>query len=307
MGDVTRVTKEALDGQRVIKVFNAQEQEARDFETGQRAQPAQQHEADRREGHQQSRWCSSSRRSGLGGVLWMALVQVNDHGMTVGQFWGFLTALLLTTGADAHAGHGARAAAAGPRGRRQRVRGARRAHRGFHVGGRNARAPRGRHRVPRRELRVHEREGQRAALGEPRSVPAGKNCRDCRPLRAAASRRSSAWCRASTTPPPAQVLVDGIDVRDCNLRDLRDKRRAGQPGRRAVQRHASATTSRSASTSRIRRRWKPRAQRGVRRRVRGRSCRRVSTPRWAIAARCCRAGSASASPSRARCSRTRPS
>ena len=33
MGDVTRVVKEALDGQRVIKVFNAQEQEARDFET----------------------------------------------------------------------------------------------------------------------------------------------------------------------------------------------------------------------------------------------------------------------------------
>ena len=32
MGDVTRVTKEALDGQRVIKVFNAQEQEAREFE-----------------------------------------------------------------------------------------------------------------------------------------------------------------------------------------------------------------------------------------------------------------------------------
>ena len=32
MGDVTRVVKEALDGQRVIKVFNAQEQEARDFE-----------------------------------------------------------------------------------------------------------------------------------------------------------------------------------------------------------------------------------------------------------------------------------
>ena len=32
MGDVTRVVKEALDGQRVIKVFNAQKQEADDFE-----------------------------------------------------------------------------------------------------------------------------------------------------------------------------------------------------------------------------------------------------------------------------------
>ncbi len=28
MGDVTRVTKESLDSQRVIKVFNAQDQEA---------------------------------------------------------------------------------------------------------------------------------------------------------------------------------------------------------------------------------------------------------------------------------------
>ena len=28
MGDITRVVKEALDGHRVIKVFNAQEQEA---------------------------------------------------------------------------------------------------------------------------------------------------------------------------------------------------------------------------------------------------------------------------------------
>ena len=96
MGDVTRVTKEALDGQRVIKVFNAQEQEARDFEAV--------NEHNRRSNMKLIAAKATSNpvvqfiaSLGLGGVLWMALVQVNEHDMTVGQFWGFLTALLLTT------------------------------------------------------------------------------------------------------------------------------------------------------------------------------------------------------------------
>jgi ATP-binding cassette, subfamily B, bacterial MsbA len=96
MGDVTRVTKEALDGQRVVKVFNAQEQEARDFEAV--------NEHNRRSNMKLIAAKATSNpvvqfiaSLGLGGVLWMALVQVNDHDMTVGQFWGFLTALLLTT------------------------------------------------------------------------------------------------------------------------------------------------------------------------------------------------------------------
>jgi subfamily B ATP-binding cassette protein MsbA len=96
MGDVTRVTKEALDGHRVIKVFNAQEQESRDFE--------QVNEGNRRSNMKLISAKATSNpivqfiaSIGLGGVLWMALVQVNDHAMTVGEFWGFLTALLLTT------------------------------------------------------------------------------------------------------------------------------------------------------------------------------------------------------------------
>ncbi|HET9473306.1 MAG TPA: lipid A export permease/ATP-binding protein MsbA [Steroidobacteraceae bacterium] len=96
MGDVTRVTKEALDGHRVIKVFNAQEQEARDFEAV--------NEHNRRSNMKLIAAKATSNpvvqfiaSLGLGGVLWMALVQVNEHDMTVGQFWGFLTALLLTT------------------------------------------------------------------------------------------------------------------------------------------------------------------------------------------------------------------
>jgi len=96
MGDVTRVTKEALDGQRVIKVFNAQDQEARDFEGV--------NEHNRRSNMKLIAAKATSNpvvqfiaSLGLGGVLWMALVQVNDNSMTVGEFWGFLTALLLTT------------------------------------------------------------------------------------------------------------------------------------------------------------------------------------------------------------------
>ncbi len=96
MGDVTRVTKEALDGQRVIKVFNAQDQEARDFEAV--------NENNRRSNMKLIAAKATSNpvvqfiaSIGLGGVLWMALVQVNDQAMTVGEFWGFLTALLLTT------------------------------------------------------------------------------------------------------------------------------------------------------------------------------------------------------------------
>ena len=76
MGDVTRVTKEALDGQRVIKVFNAQEQEAREFEAV--------NEQNRRSNMKLIAAKATSNpvvqfiaSLGLGGVLWMALVQVN--------------------------------------------------------------------------------------------------------------------------------------------------------------------------------------------------------------------------------------
>jgi subfamily B ATP-binding cassette protein MsbA len=96
MGDVTRVTKEALDGQRVIKVFNAQEQEAREFEAV--------NEHNRRSNMKLIAAKATSNpvvqfiaSLGLGGILWMALVQVNQAEMTVGEFWGFLTTMMLTT------------------------------------------------------------------------------------------------------------------------------------------------------------------------------------------------------------------
>jgi subfamily B ATP-binding cassette protein MsbA len=96
MGDVTRVVKEALDGHRVIKVFNAQEQEARDFETV--------NEHNRRSNMKLIAGRATSNpvvqfiaSLALGGVLWMALRQVAAGTMTVDTFWSFLTAMLLVT------------------------------------------------------------------------------------------------------------------------------------------------------------------------------------------------------------------
>jgi subfamily B ATP-binding cassette protein MsbA len=96
MGDVTRVVKEALDGHRVIKVFNAQEQEARDFENV--------NEHNRRSNMKLIAGRATSNpvvqfiaSLALGGVLWMALRQVAAGTMTVDIFWSFLTAMLLVT------------------------------------------------------------------------------------------------------------------------------------------------------------------------------------------------------------------
>ena len=63
MGDVTRVVKEALDGQRVIKVFNAQEQEARDFEKVNEHNRRSNMKLIAAQAPPATRWCSSSPRS----------------------------------------------------------------------------------------------------------------------------------------------------------------------------------------------------------------------------------------------------
>src|SRR3712207_2794021 len=96
MGDVTRVTKEALDGQRVIKVSNAQDQEARDFEA-------------ENEHYRRSNMKLIAARATsnpvvqfiaslpLGGILWVALNQITEGRMVMAEFMAFLTAMLMTT------------------------------------------------------------------------------------------------------------------------------------------------------------------------------------------------------------------
>jgi subfamily B ATP-binding cassette protein MsbA len=96
MGDVTRVVKEALDGQRVIKVFNAQAQEAADFEKV--------NEHNRRSNMKLIAARATSNpvvqfiaSLALGVILWVALRQIAEGKLALDSFMGFLTAMLMTT------------------------------------------------------------------------------------------------------------------------------------------------------------------------------------------------------------------
>ena len=96
MGDVTRVVKEALDGQRVIKIFNAQSQEAADFEKV--------NEHNRRSNMKLIAARATSNpvvqfiaSLALGGILWVALRQIAAGSLALDSFMGFLTAMLMTT------------------------------------------------------------------------------------------------------------------------------------------------------------------------------------------------------------------
>jgi subfamily B ATP-binding cassette protein MsbA len=96
MGDITRVVKEALDGQRVIKVFNAQRQEADDFEKV--------NEHNRRSNMKLIAARATSNpvvqfiaSLALGGILWVALHQIVAGNLSMATFMGFLTAMLMTT------------------------------------------------------------------------------------------------------------------------------------------------------------------------------------------------------------------
>jgi ATP-binding cassette, subfamily B, bacterial MsbA len=94
MGDVTGVAKEALEGHRLVKVFNAQAHEARLFESV--------IEANR---HQNMKLVRARAISNpvvqmvaavaLSAVMYVAIGLVLSHGMTVGAFMSYLTALLL--------------------------------------------------------------------------------------------------------------------------------------------------------------------------------------------------------------------
>jgi subfamily B ATP-binding cassette protein MsbA len=94
MGDVTRLAKEAIDAHRVVKVFNAQEHMQAAFATA--------NELNR---HSNMRLISARSTSnplvqliaalGLASVLYVAIREVNSGAMRVGDLLGFLTALLL--------------------------------------------------------------------------------------------------------------------------------------------------------------------------------------------------------------------
>jgi subfamily B ATP-binding cassette protein MsbA len=96
MGDVTRVAKESLESQRMIKVFNAEARQLEAFESVNEhnrasfmklitvkavANPVVQMIA----------------ALGLAAVMWVAIRDVLGEGLTVGEFTSFLAALLLVT------------------------------------------------------------------------------------------------------------------------------------------------------------------------------------------------------------------
>lgn len=96
MGDVTRVAKEAIDGQRLVKVFNAQDFEAAQFERV--------NEQNRFQNMKLIRARAISNPTvqlitslALSGVMYVAIRDVLEHGLTVGQFTSFLAGLLFIT------------------------------------------------------------------------------------------------------------------------------------------------------------------------------------------------------------------
>ena len=96
MGDVTRVAKEALESQRMIKVFNAEQQQIAGFE--------QVNERNRASFMKLITVKAVSNpvvqmiaAFGLAAVMYMAIRDVLEEGLTIGEFTSFLTALLLVT------------------------------------------------------------------------------------------------------------------------------------------------------------------------------------------------------------------
>jgi ATP-binding cassette, subfamily B, bacterial MsbA len=96
MGDVTRVTRETLDAHRLIKVFNAEQFQSRRFE--------QVNEYNR---HSHMRLISTRAITnpvvqviaalGLAGILYYSISQVFTQALRVDEFMAFLTAMLLIT------------------------------------------------------------------------------------------------------------------------------------------------------------------------------------------------------------------
>jgi len=96
MGDVTRVAKQAIDGHRLIKLFNAQQFEAQQFER-----------VNEQNRHNNMRLIMTKAVSnpvvqqiaaiGLAAVMYIAIQQMLAQQLRVDDFIGFLTALLLVT------------------------------------------------------------------------------------------------------------------------------------------------------------------------------------------------------------------
>jgi subfamily B ATP-binding cassette protein MsbA len=94
MGDITRVAKEAIDAHRLIKIFNAEDHQAERFEQANEHNRASNMKLIRaRAISNPVVQCIAS--LALGSVLYVAIRQVFTHHMQSDEFFGFLTALML--------------------------------------------------------------------------------------------------------------------------------------------------------------------------------------------------------------------
>ncbi|HXQ31423.1 MAG TPA: lipid A export permease/ATP-binding protein MsbA [Steroidobacteraceae bacterium] len=96
MGDVTRVAKEAIEGHRLIKVFNAQDHQSKMFHGVIEANRFQNMKLLRARGISNP-VVQQIAAFALAGVLYAATRSIQHDGMTPGEFVSFLTALLLLT------------------------------------------------------------------------------------------------------------------------------------------------------------------------------------------------------------------
>ena len=97
MGDITRVAKEAIDAHRLIKIFNAEDHQAGRFEAVNEHNRASQMKLARAKSISNP-VVQSIAAMALAGVLYVAIRQIFSHNMRVDELFGFLTALMLVPG-----------------------------------------------------------------------------------------------------------------------------------------------------------------------------------------------------------------
>ncbi len=94
MGDITRVAKEAIDAHRLIKIFNAEDHQIERFERVNELNRASNMKLARAKSISNP-VVQSIASMALASVLYVAIRQVFSHNMKVDEFLGFLTALML--------------------------------------------------------------------------------------------------------------------------------------------------------------------------------------------------------------------
>ena len=97
MGDITRVAKEAIDANRLIKIFNAEEHQEQRFDVVNEHNRASQMKLARAKSISNP-VVQSIASMALAAVLYVAIRQIFSHNMRVDELFGFLTALMLVPG-----------------------------------------------------------------------------------------------------------------------------------------------------------------------------------------------------------------